>query len=624
MPLTREQLPNDPEVLRAMILSLRTDLERAEQERMALADSLKQITELQADIDAGRAQSDAFPAKVARLAEQNAKLAALVQFLERERDALKHRLSVFLRNNYGRKSEKLTPGQQEIDFPGLAETLISGGATAGDLVQVVVEAAPEEEQLKPSRPIRQAAFDESLPLEDKIHDLPKPEQACDKCGQALIQIDSVDSVQIEFVPATFKRLRHRRLKYACKACGECVKLAARPEHAIMKGLPGPGLLAQTLIAKYDDHQPLNRQEEIYERHGAHVPRSTLCDWVRQSCMLLEPLTDLMRERVLMGKAINADETHVNFRLHDKGNACEDLEGDSGGSANPASKAKARLIQKGYMWVYLGDEEHPYCCFDFRENRTREGPLNFLDHKPPNLPPGLPKPPPWRGYLQCDAYKGYDEVFRAKDDQGKPLVLEVACWAHARRYFFDAQDSQDKELAKQALGAIGEFYAVERKLKEIAAQRPERGRAAPTYEQIEKFRKRRAKPLLNAFCAWLEQPRPAMLPKSPLGQAIRYARDNWIALNRYLEQGYLSIDNNSAERALRNIVLGRKNWVVAGSRRGGRWAAIAYTLIESAKRSGANVWEYLRDVLERIAETRLSLLEELLPDAWLKARATTKV
>lgn len=284
MPLTREQLPNDPEVLRAMILSLRTDLERAEQERMALADSLKQITELQADIDAGRAQSDAFPAKVARLAEQNAKLAALVQFLERERDALKHRLSVFLRNNYGRKSEKLTPGQQEIDFPGLAETLISGGATAGDLVQVVVEAAPEEEQLKPSRPIRQAAFDESLPLEDKIHDLPKPEQACDKCGQALIQIDSVDSVQIEFVPATFKRLRHRRLKYACKACGECVKLAARPEHAIMKGLPGPGLLAQTLIAKYDDHQPLNRQEEIYERHGAHVPRSTLCDWVRQSCM----------------------------------------------------------------------------------------------------------------------------------------------------------------------------------------------------------------------------------------------------------------------------------------------------------------------------------------------------
>ena len=593
---TREELPDDPDLLREMVLALYADLEKTRKASAALKQSLQQ------------AEPGTEPAKlqaeVANLTELNAQLVAQVDALQKERDTLKHRLSVFLRNHYGRKSERLAPGQQELDFLGMADALIRASATAGDLVQVIVQASPEDEQLKP-RPLRQAAFDESLPLEEEVYDLPKPEQACDKCGQTMVQIDAENSFQLEFVPATFKRIRHRRLKYACKACGECVKLAERPEHPILKGLPGPGLLAQTLISKYDDHQPLNRQEEIYARHGVHVPRSTLCDWVRQCCLLLEPLHDLMRERVLMGKAINADETHVNFRLSDHGDACEDLEGDSEGDAKPASKAKARLIQKGYMWVYIGDEGYPYCCFDFRENRSRDGPLNFLEK--------------WRGYLQCDAYKGYDETFRARDDQGKPLVVEVACWAHARRYFFDAQNSQDKELAQTALAAIGRLYEIERKIRDAVAARKQKNRRAPSHNVVARYRQCRAGPLLEKFGAWLEQHKDKVLPKSPMGQAINYARDNWIALNRYTEQGYLSIDNNASERALRNVVLGRKNWLVAGSRRGGRWAAIAYTLIESAKRCGANVWEYMRDVIERIATTRLSQLEQLLPDVWLKAK-----
>lgn len=595
---TREELPNDPDRLREMILALHADLERTKQVSAALKKSFAQ------------AEPGTEPAKlqaeVASLTEVNAQLVAQVDLLQKERDALKHRLSVFLRNHYGRKSEKLAPGQQELDFPGMADALIAGSATAGDLVQVIVQSSPDDEQLKP-RPVRQATLNERLPLEEKVHDLPVDEQACDKCGAVVTQIGAEESMQLEFVPATFKRIRHRRLKYACKACGECVKLAECPEHPIMKGLPGPGLLAQTLIAKYDDHQPLNRQEEIYARHGVLVARSTLCDWVRQSCLLLAPLVDLMRERVLMGKAINADETHVNFRLTDRGDACEDLEGDSEGDANPASKAKARLIQKGYMWVYLGDEDHPYCCFDFRENRSRDGPLQFLEK--------------WRGYLQCDAYKGYDETFRARDDQGKPLVLEVACWAHARRYFFDAQNSQDRELAQSALAAIGQLYEVERRIRDIVATRKHRNRRAPPYDVIARFRQSRAGPLLEKLGAWLKQYKDKILPKSPMGQAINYARDNWTALNRYIEHGYLSIDNNASERALRNIVLGRKNWLVAGSRRGGRWAAIAYTMIESAKRCGANVWEYMKDVIERIATTRLSQLEQLLPDHWLKAKTS---
>ena len=538
----------------------------------------------------------------------DAKQAELDQASQRL-DAALHRLKTMLREKFGRKSERIVPGQNLLAFPGVMEELQSAGATAADVAAFKEDL---EAELKP-HPVRQAALDESLPLEEKTHDLPEEDRACDNCGAAMTQIDSEDSMQLEFVPATFKRIRHRRIKYACKACGECMKLAERPLHPIMKGLPGPGLLAHTLINKYDDHQPLNRQQEIFARHGVHIARSSLCDWVRQSCLLLEPLYEFMCMLVVQGKAIQADETPVNFRLKDYGDACEDIEGDSEGDAHPTSKAKARLIKKGYMWVYLGDDVHPYCCFDFTENRTKQGPLNFLNHAPGE------RPPPMRGYLQADAYGGYDEVFRTKDDQGLPLVLEVACWAHARRKFFEAQDSKDRDVAEAALKAIGQIYSVEHKLADVAVSRKERKRAAPTYEQIAKFRQRRARPLLDKFGAWLEQARARVLPKDPIGGAINYALSNWTALNRYTEQGYLSIDNNASERALRNVVLGRKNWLVAGSRRGGRWAAIAYTLIESAKRCGANVWEYMRDLLENFQSARPSEFHKWLPDQWLKAK-----
>ncbi len=193
-------------------------------------------------------------------------------------EAALHRLKTMLREKFGRKSERIAAGQNVLAFPGVMEELQSAGATAADIAAFKEEL---EAELKP-HPVRQAALDESLPLEEKTHDLPAHDKSCDKCGAAMTQIDSEDSMQLEFVPATFKRIRHRRIKYACKACGECVKLADRPLHPIMKGLPGPGFLAQTLINKFDDHLPLNRQQEIYARHGVHIARSSLCAWVRQS------------------------------------------------------------------------------------------------------------------------------------------------------------------------------------------------------------------------------------------------------------------------------------------------------------------------------------------------------
>ncbi len=209
----------------------------------------------------------------------DAKQAELDQASQRLEAAL-HRLKTMLREKFGRKSERIVPGQNLLAFPGVMEELQSAGATAADVAAFKEDL---EAELKP-HPVRQAALDESLPLEEKTHDLPEEDRACDNCGAAMTQIDSEDSMQLEFVPATFKRIRHRRIKYACKACGECMKLAERPLHPIMKGLPGPGLLAHTLINKYDDHQPLNRQQEIFARHGVHIARSSLCDWVRQSCL----------------------------------------------------------------------------------------------------------------------------------------------------------------------------------------------------------------------------------------------------------------------------------------------------------------------------------------------------
>lgn len=540
-------------------------------------------------------------------------LKGLVMNLYDEKETLKHRLQLLLRDRFGRRSEKFNPDQGLLDFPGLKEALAAAGLDARDLD---VSEDNDQEAESGKRHGRRRLPDD-MPREVIDYDLADDDRTCDECGAELAVIGDETSEQLEYVPATFKVLRHRRLKYACKACGCCVKVAERPDTPVLKGFAGPGLLANTLIAKYDDHLPLNRQEEIIRRHGVELNRSTLCGWVRQTCELLQPLVDLMRERVLQSKVIQTDDTHVNFQLGKRGRSdCADLEGDSDGEANPARKSKRKLIKKGYCWVYLGDEENPYCVFDFTPDRTRAGPLRFLNHAPPEQPmPGTPKQTAWRGYLQADAYSGYDEVFKAKDDAGAPLVVEVACWAHARRKFYDALNSRDRLLAEEMLALIGRLYEVE---KIIRGDRKD-GEAV-SYDKVAEVRNQEAKPLLEAIAAWLEQRQPRVLPKSPLGEAISYARSNWTALTRYCEQGYLSIDNNASERALRNVVVGRKNWLFAGSEAGGHWAASAYTLIESAKRCGANPWTWLRDVVARIATTRLSELPNLLPDNWLNQQS----
>jgi len=380
-----------------------------------------------------------------------------------------------------------------------------------------------------------------------------------------------------------------------------------PLQLIARGLATPGLLAHLLVSKYDDHLPLYRLEEIFARQQIDLPRSTLCDWVQACADQCVPLYNELKRRVLQSNVINVDDTNVPTQRREKSSsACGDLEGET------KSKAQRQTLGKGYIWVYAGDAANPYTVFEFTPDRSGDGPQVFLGHLvPKDYPKGLPPPKPWRGYLQGDAYSAYDALYE-RDKSGRRQIYEVGCWAHARRYFYDARSSGGQD-ALEALAMIARLYHFEHEAKERKLD----GRALSAYRRVH------AAPVLKAFRKWLDARKDSqtgIVPKSALGEAITYASRNFKVLRRYTMRGYLSIDNNAAERALKNVVIGRRNWLFAGSDEGGRSAAVVYTLIESAKRCGANPFAYLRDVFTRLPDTRPSEIHLLAPDAWLKAHA----
>jgi hypothetical protein len=354
-----------------------------------------------------------------------------------------------------------------------------------------------------------------------------------------------------------------RPKFACKHCQEHVAIAGKPAQPIDKGLPGPGLLAQVVVSKYGDHLPLYRLERIFARHGVGLSRSTMCGWMAACAGLLSPLYHLLTEQVLGSRVVHTDDTPV-----------------------PVLDPSRDTARQGRVWVYLGDADHPYTAFDYTPSRSRDGPARFLGE--------------FAGYLQADAFGGYDGIYAS----GR--VVEVACWAHARRKFYDARGT-DPERAHLALAWVRQLYEVEGRAKE----KPAATRAA--------LRQQESRPLLGAFRVWLEEQKAGVLPKSPIGQAVAYALANWGALARYTEDGDLAIDNNAAERALRAVAIGRKNWLFAGSVNGGQTAAVLFSVIASCQRHGIDPFAYLRDVLGRLPTQPAERLAELLPDRWLGAR-----
>ncbi len=472
---------------------------------------------------------------------------------QRLRRQYAQRVEQLLRRIYGPRSERIDPAQLVLFAHELAPA-------------PEPEAACEEEAPAPARPSKpghgRKPLPKDLPRKRVEHDVPAEEKICPECGAAKTRIGEEVSEQLEYVPASLFVLEHVRPKYACPCCQEHVSIAEKPAKVIEKGLPGPGLVAHVIVSKYCDHVPLYRQEFMFARQGAEVSRKTQCGWVLTSADKATPLVDLMKQEVLASKVIHTDDTPVR------------VQGD--GQDGPFT---------GRFWVYVGDAAHPYTVYDYTPSRKRDGPARFLEG--------------YEGYLQADAFGGYDGIYASGE------VIEIACWAHCRRYFYDAR-STDSNRAHRMLAWVRRLYDVERDAKKLDAQK----RCALRQEQ--------SNPLLEAMKQWLDEQQPKLLPKSPIGDAANYALNNWNALIRYLDDGDLDIDNNEAEQALRGIAIGRRNWLFLGSDRGGRAAAVHYSLIQSAKRHGLDPFAYLRDVLLRITAQRPTNLHDLLPDRWKAA------
>jgi transposase len=480
-------------------------------------------------------------------------------------EKLQHQLERLLRRLYGRKSEKLDPNQLLL----FAREILTA---AGD--DPAAPAPPAPAPSPPATPARPAEKEghgrkplpPGLPRRRVIHDIPPDQLPCPDCGATRTRLGEEVRPQLEFIPASLVVLEHVRPKYVCTACESHVVIAQRLPEPIEKGLPGPGLLAQVITSKYADHLPLYRQEGIFRRFGVDLSRQTTCDWMRVCAELLEPIWKELLRRVKLSAVIQTDDTPVTVLGR----------GPDG-------------THQGRLWVYLGDSAHPYVVFDYTPDRCGTGPQGILQG--------------FRGYLQADAYSGYDALYAGGG------VKEVGCWMHARRKFYEARTS-DPARAHQALAWISRLYDVERDAK-TAGLDDEARRA---------FRDQRARPILEEIGRWLEAQRGQVLPKSPIGEAIGYASNQWAALNRYLESGSLEIDNGSSERALRPVAVGRSNWLFLGSDRGGRTAAILMSLCATCKRLGVDVLAYLKDVLDRVSTHPASRIGELVPDRWQAIRA----
>ena len=392
-----------------------------------------------------------------------------------------------------------------------------------------------------------------------VHDLAESEKHCAGCGQDLRLIEEETSERYEFIPASLQVIQDVRLKYACDCT---VKTAGKPPQPIEKSTAGASLLAQVIVAKFADHQPLHRQEKMWERHGVEISRKTMGGWMAQCAELLGPLYEAMKEELFGSKVIGTDDTSV--KVLDR---------------------KLPFARIGRIWPYVGDAHHPVIVYDYTPTRGRAGPAKFLEG--------------YKGYLQADAYSVYDAFF--KPARG---LTEVGCWMHARRYVYKALETDEPRMGP-VLHLIARLYAVEDRAKALSL----------TAEQRFALRQRVSAWLLRKLHEYLLELQPEVLPKSPSGAAVRYALNQWEALTRFLEDGELEIDNGASERANRDIALGRGNWTFFGSDQGGKTAAVLRSFIASCKRCRVEPFAWFRDVLARIPEHSITRLSELLPHNW---------
>lgn len=479
---------------------------------------------------------------------------------------LQHQLEQLLRRIYGKKSEKLDPNQLLL----FAREILEAG---GPEITPESEASPA---VAPPAPRPQGPghgrkpLPASLPRRRVVHEILPEQRPCPGCGATRVCIGQEVREQLEYVPASLVVIEHVRPKYACPDCQAHVVIAERLPEPIEKGLPGPGLMAHVAVSKYADHLPLYRQEGIFRRFGVELSRSTMCDWMAAAAGLLEPLTRAMMKRVLSSRVVQTDDTPVPVQDHD-----------------------GKGIKTGRLWVQVGDQDNRFLVYDYTPDHSGAGPGRVFKG--------------YKGYLQADASSVYDALFTDGS------IVEVGCWMHARRKFYEARTS-DPVRSHLLLAWVVELYEVEEEAKKARKKHPEWDDSA-WYAYRHELRSERSHPILDAIGAWLEAERPRVLPKSPTGEAIAYALNHWQALIRPLEAGFLEIDNGESERALKPVAIGRRNWLFAGSDNGGKTAAVLMSLCSTCKAWNIDPFAYLRDVLERVSTHPMSRIEELLPDRW---------
>jgi transposase len=588
------------------------------------------------------------PDDVATLKLMVVEMAASLKDRDRDLAAARHQVELLLRRLYGPRGERFNPNQLLLFVDQVGGEPTTAPALPEDQATTDQATAPPQRRCRPHGRRR---LPDHLPRETVHHELPEATRACPCCGRMRIDIGVDKSEQVEYRPAALRVIEHLVHKYICPGCSNpsppapkpqadpslesapvpasqaqpepkpqaappsqetptapasqdgtarqsavheqssvagpgspaptpaglvvdprtIVIAAPKPPMPIAKGLPGPGLLAHLIVSKYVDHLPLYRLERIYERQGLFLPRSTLCDWLAACGQLLQPLYTQLVAVVLQSRALHTDDTPV--KLQDP---------------------KTHQLSTARLWVYLGDAAHPYNVFDFTVNRRRDGPQKFLEN--------------YQGYLHADAFSGYDCLFLPQPSTATARILEVACNAHARRKFYEARSS-DVLCSHQALAYYRQLYELER------------AATVNDFTDSQRFQMRQDLSLLilERFHDWLDQQRLEVLPKSPMGEAIGYALNNWTALKRYTEAGFLDIDNNAAEREMKRIAIGRKNWLFIGSPQGGQTAAVLFSFTSTCQRLGIEPWAYLQDVLTRLPTTPDGQRADLLPDRWQAAQ-----
>jgi transposase len=462
--------------------------------------------------------------------------------------ALRHQLAVLKRARFGRSSEHLDKQIHQLELQ-LEELEMHTAA-----LPKLTDDAPEEKVT----PRRRVTFPSQLPREDKRVDAPCQ---CPACQGALTPIGDDVSEMLDVVPAAYRVIRVVRPKYSCQHCDILVQGPA-PERVIKKGLASAALLTQVIVDKYLDHQPLYRQAERMAREGIDIERSTLADWVGQTGALLTPLAEAIGRHVKAGNHVHADDT----------------------TAPTLSPGKGRT-QTGRYWTYVrdgrpwGDTTPPAVWLQYSEDRKSLHPTAHLKG--------------YQGSLQADAYAGYHALYQRQ-------ISQHGCWAHVRRKFYDITQTGPSPLADEAIATIQSLYVIE---KQVRGQPP---------DERQRIRSIQAKPILERFHTWLQATVRTLSKGSPLSKAIHYALKQWEALVAYVDHGYAELDNNSAERSLRPIALGRKNYLFAGSIAAGERAAVLYSILGTAQLNGINPNDYLTRVLKRIGNHPINRIDELLP------------